>query len=157
MSDSKSYKATLKAGGGYEEPWLTVEADSTAELADKLQAAETTGILALIGRVAGAFRAHSLVGSQLGATPVAPPQAAPQYAGQAPAQQYPQQAPTAPQGGYQAPAQGVPNPNTAQPPPGVVAPACHHGPKRWVNGKYGPFWGCPAPKGAPDQCPIQKA
>lgn len=77
-------------------------------------------------------------------------------------------APAAAPGAYAAPATAAPAaaPGTyaagpsAAAPPANGGPVCAHGPMRFVpagfsksTGRaYGAFWGCPAPKGAPDKC-----
>jgi hypothetical protein len=42
--------------------------------------------------------------------------------------------------------------------PGGNAPNCAHGPMQYVaQGKYGPFWACPQPRGAYDKCKAVNA
>lgn len=73
------FKATLKAGGGYEAPWVTVDGDDAADLEAKLDSL-TDSVLTKVAEVAELLRAaHTVV---VGATPAAP--AAP--AGQAQAE-----------------------------------------------------------------------
>ncbi len=49
-------KVTLKAGAGFEAPWLTVEADTAAELALQLVAVQADGVLERIVEASRAFR-----------------------------------------------------------------------------------------------------
>lgn len=41
-------------------------------------------------------------------------------------------------------------------PPGMVAPNCPHGTKTYVEGQYGPFWGCPGRQNDPSRCKPEK-
>ena len=83
------------------------------------------------------------------------PQADP-WTNPAPAQAAPQATQPAPQ----SPAQQYQPPAPQQPQQAVQTPTCAHGPMRYVpagfsqsTGRaYGAFWGCPAPRGAPDKC-----
>lgn len=63
------FKATLKAGGGYEAPWITVDGDSVADLEVKLDAL-TESVLTKVVEVAELLRAaHTVVaGGNAGAT-----------------------------------------------------------------------------------------
>lgn len=59
-TEGTPFKATLKAGGGYEAPWLTVDGDSTEDLAEKLDAV-TEELLQKIADTAALFRAAHTV------------------------------------------------------------------------------------------------
>lgn len=139
-SDRDKVVVTVKAGRDFDSPWVVFHADSNAEAADLLGAAEATGLFALVAQAAKALAGHFNVGNTLGGRPVQSPAAAEQQYQQrpAPAQQQ------APQGA----------------PPGAQAPSCPHGVKKYVAGtnaagKPYKFWGCPAPKGDPSQCPPE--
>lgn len=55
------FKATLKAGGGYEAPWVTVDGDDAADLEAKLDSL-TEGVLQKVAEVAELLRsAHTVV------------------------------------------------------------------------------------------------
>lgn len=55
------FKATLKAGGGYEAPWVTVDGDTAKDLEDKLDSL-TEGVLQKVAEVAELLRsAHTVV------------------------------------------------------------------------------------------------
>lgn len=61
MSEPQEYqagpfKATLKAGGGYEAPWVTVEAEDAVDLETKLDTL-TEGVLQKLADLASLFRA----------------------------------------------------------------------------------------------------
>lgn len=63
------FKATLKAGGGYEAPWVTVDGDDAADLEAKLDSL-TEGVLQKVAEVAELLRsAYTVVaGAQTAAT-----------------------------------------------------------------------------------------
>lgn len=63
------FKATLKAGGGYEAPWVTVDGDNAADLEAKLDSL-TDSVLTKVAEVAELLRAaHTVVaGGDTGAT-----------------------------------------------------------------------------------------
>lgn len=176
---------SFKPHTGYDSPLIAVKGRDAAEVADKLGAVEATGLFAIIAGADQAFKAAYNLGAELGATPVTHPQTAQQqyhqaggYNGQQAAGYPAQQAPQAagygaqPQGtGYpaqQAPAaqagygggqqayQGGPPRGPAPTPPGLVAPNCPHGVKNYVEGQYGPFWGCPARRDDPSKCRPEK-
>ncbi len=132
MSENEKVTATIKAHGGYDASWAVFNSDTVAGLVDQINAAESLGLYAVIGKAQATFAAHGVVGNVLGATPVSPT---------------PYQAP------YQAPAAAP----AVSGPPGSAAPSCPHGVKRYVTSKPGAakawkMWGCPAPQGATDQC-----
>lgn len=136
-SEAEKVVVTIKAGTGFESPWVVFHAKDNAEAADLLGAAEATGLFALVAQASESLRGHFNVGQGLGATPVAAPAAAQAAWGS-------QAAPAAPAGL----------------PPGTVAPTCPHGTKNLVpagisksSGKpYSAFWGCPAPQGDSTKC-----
>ena len=49
-------KVTLKAGGGFEAPWLTVEADTAEELAALLASLEATDVMERVVQASRSFR-----------------------------------------------------------------------------------------------------
>lgn len=72
MSDaSNPFKATLKAGPGYEAPWITVEADTSDRLAELLSSLAESEALAKAAEVSELFRAAHVV-SAGGTTEPAP-------------------------------------------------------------------------------------
>lgn len=54
-TQSKTYKVTLKAGTGFDEPWVTVEGDTEAELAFALKALVERGTFGLVGEASTAL------------------------------------------------------------------------------------------------------
>lgn len=56
-------KATLKAGGGYEAPWVTVDANTPEELNDRLDGLANLGSLGKVVEVAELLRAAHVVAS----------------------------------------------------------------------------------------------
>lgn len=52
------FKVTLKAGAGFEAPWLNIEADSAPELVARLVAAQTDDVLDRIVEASRAFRSR---------------------------------------------------------------------------------------------------
>lgn len=67
------YKLTLKAGKGFEDPWLSIEADSIEVLYDRLKSVNESAIFGLIGSTAKTLQAAYVTGSVLGGEPVNPP------------------------------------------------------------------------------------
>lgn len=159
MSDHK-FNATLKAANGYDAPWLTVSADTPADLVLSLSSiAGTDGIAdpaAMVVAAAKKLQAHWTAADKLGATPIAvEPQAfTPQQA--ANVQQH-QQTAAAP-----APQQYVPQqqaaPQVQQTAPGP-GPSCQHGAMTYRegvgknSGKPYKGWFCAGPRGS--QCETQ--
>lgn len=89
MSDSP-IKATLKAGPGYDVPWLTIDADNPSDLEQKLRGIIDSKVLETVAEAASMFQATQ------NAAPLTQPQQGEQPAwSQAPAQQA---APQQPQG-----------------------------------------------------------
>ena len=73
-----SLKATLKAGGGYDAPWLTVDADNPDDLEFKLQAIANGGVPQALIEAANVLKAANNVAPLLaGGEAAAPQQAAP--------------------------------------------------------------------------------
>jgi hypothetical protein len=163
---------SFKPTAGYDSPLIAVKGRDAAEVADKIGAIEATGLFAIIAGADQAFRAAYTLGAELGATPATHPQTAQtqyQQSGgyngqqhQAPSYQQPAQQPPAYGGqqpaGYAAPQtyQGGPARGPAPVPPGLAPPNCPHGTKRYVEGPYGPFWGCPADRSDPSKCRPEK-
>lgn len=71
-SEGTPFKVTLKAGGGHEAPWLTVDGETTEDLGEKLEAL-TEELLQQVTDVAALFRAAHNV--SLGALAGEPPAA----------------------------------------------------------------------------------
>jgi hypothetical protein len=57
-------KATLKSGTGYDAPWLTVDADTPAELEQRLRGIIDSKVLETVAEAAGIFRATQLTTAQ---------------------------------------------------------------------------------------------
>jgi hypothetical protein len=149
---------SFKPHTGYDAPLIAVKGRDAADVADKLGALEATGLFAIIAGADQAFRAAFNLGRELGATPVVHPQTAQQqyqqsggYQGQPQTAGYPQGYPR--QQAY--PQQPPPQRGPAPLPPGLIAPNCPHGTKRYVEGQYGPFWGCPADRADPSHCAAE--
>jgi hypothetical protein len=164
MADGK-ITATLKAGTGFDAPWVVVSADTSGELRDRLGEIEQSGALVDVSRVAKAFQGYAAVGGTLGARPVdapgsaqqqppaqapqGPPQGAQQQPpagswGNAPQQpQQPPQQPAAPQGGSGQPFILKDNFGNEWEYDVPGAPMTPRGPaivKRGVNAKNGSVW-----------------
>lgn len=139
--------ATLKAGRDYDAPWITIGADTPAELAALVDAAGQAGLGALVANAARGLQSVynvaatgqvTQVGYEQNAAPVAV-QAGPVAPTAAP----PVAAPAAP---------AAPAPTAPQ----AEAKFCPHGQRTLYNGTkngraYTAFF-CPLPKGHPDQC-----
>lgn len=67
-NETGPYVATLKAGKGYEVPWVVIRADTLEQLESRVAAYAESGISATIGRAAKALEAGYTMGSRLGAT-----------------------------------------------------------------------------------------
>jgi len=127
---------SFKPHGGYDSPLVAIKGANPAEVADKLAALGAVGLWALIGNADNELKAQWALAKGLGATPVQHPTSA---------QQNHQQG--SPAGGQR--------PQT-EVPPGLTAPKCPHGIKTYVDGKYGPFWGCSANRDDPSKCKPEK-
>lgn len=77
QEQDRPFKATLKAGGGYEAPWLTIEATDADDMDAKLDSV-TEGLLQKVVDVADLFRAShiALIGLSSPAPEAAPAQSA---------------------------------------------------------------------------------
>jgi hypothetical protein len=135
-------------------PTVTVRGKTWPEVADKLGVITEAAAGGALGNAHAALKATYAAAVGLDATPTQSPAAAQQSYQQPNGAQNGYQAP---QGGYQQPQQ---QPNSGRPP--GPAPQCPHGEKNFVpagtnaSGKaYGAFWGCPAPRNAPDKCRPQ--
>lgn len=72
MSDEAAYTATLKAGAGYEDPWIVVRAETIEQLDDRLSALAEGGVFASLGRAAASIKGQVTMGRKLGAEGVEP-------------------------------------------------------------------------------------
>ncbi|MCQ9385086.1 hypothetical protein [Brevibacterium moorei] len=167
MADGKIV-ITLKAGKGYEAPWLVVSGDTPIEAQTTLQAVIENGLPALVGQASQAFQGMEAAGANLGATPVQAPGNQPQQGSQwaqTPAPQVQQQQQSMGQAAWPQPPQQQGNPfgqqvqqqgGFQQPQQGAGAfggeepPMTPFGPARKVTGtsKYGPYaaWADPRPR-----------
>ena len=142
---------TIKPSG---EPWVVFHAETPADAVFAIDDSVEAGLYEAVGRATEALRTRTLLGQQLGATPIATYPNAPlpqQYAQPAAPVQYVQPAPQ-----YAAPASvAIP-----QLPPGEPEfKPCPHGQKQWKAGiskqnkPYG-GWMCPATDRS-QQCPPE--
>jgi hypothetical protein len=145
----------MRVAPNQDAPNLTVRAATAQQLADKVGAINGADLGSRLGNVHKELKAGYAAAMGLDATPVQSPDAAQQSWQQ---QNGAQNGAQGQQGGYQ---QQQQQPNNGQPP--GPAPQCPHGTKNFVpagiskttNKPYGAFWGCPAPKSAPDKCRPQ--
>lgn len=72
MSNEAAYTATLKAGAGYEDPWIVVRAETIEQLDDRLSALAEGGVFASLGRAAASIKGQVTMGRKLGAEGVEP-------------------------------------------------------------------------------------
>lgn len=70
-------KATLKAGGGYEAPWITVTATDPGQLTTRVRALANGGAIEAVAEVAELFRAAHIVAAGVPASQVTPTTPAP--------------------------------------------------------------------------------
>ena len=137
MTLETKLRATIKAGGGYDAPWLTVGSDDPAELELLLQAVEHNATFATVGRLSSMFNAQFELGKGLGAkginAPVSAP--APAYAGGTMAETVPAVA-TAPNPGY------APTPPAAPAAPAGV-PLVLGQPAKWIDKGSWKAWADP--------------
>ena len=120
MTESSApLRATLKAGGGYDVPWLTVEADNPNDLEQRLRGIIDSKVLETVAEAASLFQATQnaaplVTGGPRDQTLSQPQQAAPQQQsnGWGAAQSQPQQqsAPPQQQGGGGSRFGGPPHP-----------------------------------------------
>lgn len=131
MTDSAPLKATLKAGPGYEAPWITVEASTPAELTDRLNGLASGGTFNALTEASKTLLAQYSLGATI--EEIKPDE--PVWATRATDPAYAQpQAPQPPQ--EPAPQQGA-------------GPSCPHGAMVWkqgtgkASGKPYKGWFCP--------------
>ena len=62
MSDNEQPRITLKAGGGYEAPWVTVPFDNPDEAVEKLNAINSSSLLEKVVETSNLFRAAYTAG-----------------------------------------------------------------------------------------------
>lgn len=145
MSDENAaITATLKAGTGYDSPWLVVRADTPDQMVQLLDKVAESGVLAKLVNTSAELIALNNVNAGLGGKAVQVEAAAGNVT----------QGPWTQQG--TSPARPAPAPQ-AQAAPG---PSCQHGPMTFRQSKPGAakVWKgyfCPTPQGTPDQCPPQ--
>ena len=132
---------SFKPHGGYDSPLVAIKGATPAEVADKVAALGAVGLWALIGNADNELKAQWALAKGLDAMPVQHPTTA--------QQNYRQNAPQGGNGGGQ-------RPQAATVPPGLTAPTCPHGTKTYVEGRYGPFWGCPAARDDQTKCKPEK-
>lgn len=130
---------SFKPHTGYDSPLIAIKGSSAAEVADKIGAAEESGLAGIVGNFDAALKAQYNLGRGVGAQPVDHPSAV--EAG-APATE---------------PARTPRPPRSVTAPPGMEAPGCPHGTKTFregkgKSGKPWRAWFCPAPKGTAGQC-----
>lgn len=134
--------ATLKAGNGYEAPWVTIGADSPEELVSLVDRAGQAGVGASVANAAKGLQATYAVADALGpVTQVSSEPAVPAPVPTAPAP-VPQAAPAGP----------------APSAPPADAMWCPHGQRvkrsGTTNGRNWTGFYCPLPKGDQNQCPV---
>jgi len=89
---------TLKAGAGYDAPWVVVRADTPAEATQYLTALGNQGVFAVAAEVAAEFAGVFTTSKGLGAAPVAVEPAPAGWGNAAPAAQATYRQASAPQG-----------------------------------------------------------
>jgi hypothetical protein len=138
LTQEYKYRATLKAGTGFDAPWLTMASDDLAELELAAQQLEHNTTFATLGRLAKNFAGQFNLGHGLGATAINPPQSAPsampQYNGGTMAQAQTMPAYTAP----------APAPAAAAAPAGV--PLVTGIPAKWIDKGSWKAWADPRPQ-----------
>ena len=134
MTQEYKYRATLKAGTGFDAPWLTMASDDLAELELAAQQLEHNTTFATLGRLAKNFAGQFNLGNGLGATSINPPQSAPapQYGGGTMAAV------------ATAPAYTPPAPAAASAPAGV--PLINGIPAKWIDKGSWKAWADPRPQ-----------
>ena len=130
MSDSAKVSITLKAGPGFEVPWIVLYGDTIAEAVSLLEEAGNTPIATLAANAARSFQAQ-YAATGIGVTTVVSDR--------------PNTAPNTPAAPTPAPTQANGN------------PACIHGARVYREAKPGSgkswkAWFCPTAQGTPDQC-----
>ena len=132
-------KATLKAGTGYDAPWLTVDGDNPDDLKNKLVYLAEAGTLQAVADAAAQLHAVYSVGTVTAPPPPAPIQPEPQY----------QQQPSASWGQQQAPVQQAPQqqrggrPGDRPHPEGKSCDQCGQVLVHKTTGSNKSVWRCP--------------
>lgn len=141
---------TLKGSG--EPPWLVIHTESPNELLQILDELREADVFSMYQEAAVSFAA---------AAPEPPPtmqQAVQTVQHVMPGSQVVGQYDNGQIGGYYGGGQGQGQQLPQQFQPGGQPEYCNHGQMTFVaNGKFGPFWGCPLPKGHPDKCKTRPA
>lgn len=168
MPDAK-VSITFKANQP-QDPWIVFHGESVDEAAVMIKRATEIGMFPKVREVSEQFATGQVSTAQAVATiqqampgaqvvTQAPPDDPWAGTSASPPQQYQQ-----PQQGYQQqppPQYAQPQQQQAQPPqqlPPGFAPTCPHGTRNYVaNGRYGPFWGCPAQRDDPSKCKAVSA
>lgn len=139
-------RATLKAGTGYDAPWLTVDAATPDELEFKLKALAEGGALEAVVNAANMLKAVNNA-APIAAEVASPPPAAPQQGWSQPAAQ----APVEPSWGHRPQQQAAPaaQPGVQLHPEGITCPVdgnvvqFKQTKPRASDGKSFQFWTCP--------------
>lgn len=144
---TEALRATLKAGAGYDAPWLTVDAADPAELVAKLNAIENGGVSEALVSAANTLKAVNSA-APIAAEVASPPPAAPP----APSGWGTPAPPQAPVAAPQAvgPVNGTPHPEGILCPVDNVPVVFKRTPPRRTDGKSFEFWSCPNQKSRND-------
>lgn len=139
MTQEYKFRATLKAGTGFDAPWLTIGSDDPAELEMLLQVLEGNTTFATLGRLAKNFAGQFNLGHGLEARGLDAPQSAPampQYNGGTLAATQAAPAYTAPAPAPAAPAAGAP----------AGVPMILGVPAKWIDKGSWKAWADPRPQ-----------
>lgn len=134
---------TLK--GDRQAPWVVIHGETPGEVAGMIQELNEGEIYGIIAEAAKELTENSLTMAQ----------AVQNVQNAMPGSQVTGQYDNSNVGGYYG-GGGQNLPQQFQ--PGGQPEMCAHGAMTYIaNGKYGPFWGCPLPKGHPDKCRTKPA
>lgn len=127
---------TLKGGAGYEAPWIVIHAETVAEGGAILEELRRLEAFAAVRDAAREFHTPNMSQAAREIQNVFPGSQTHEpgqvWAGNRGGQELPQQY----QGGE----------------------VCAHGPMKYIaQGKYGPFWACPADRDDPNRCKARNA
>ena len=142
-------KVSLKTGGGYDAGMVVFTATDSATMSDMLKEYMAVGLASLVSEATTHTQALFTVNKQLGGMPVEGAQTAQANERQANQNQNQNQAGSG---------SGSAGPMDRPPvPPGEFAPDDPHGGQKvLIDGRYGLFWGCTAPRGTAGACKPEK-
>jgi hypothetical protein len=157
LSQSERVTITLKAGTGFDAPWIVIHGDDVTEAGALLQELRSRGVFAAV-RAAGIEFASAELGREAQAVNNVQRSMGGQVTGyQHEASQGSQESSYRPPYQDAGPETRYPQGGSQQLPQGYEQ-TCAHGPMTYIaQGKYGPFWACRLERNDPNRCKPRSA